>query len=175
MRALVVYESMYGNSHAVAEAIGRGLGDGTIAVVPAAEATARLLAHADLVVVGGPTHAHGMSRQATRQAAIEAARKPDAAVALEPRAEGPGLREWLDSLGAGSGTRAAAFDTRLHWPALVTGRASKGFVKLLRRHGFRLVAPPESFFVTRDNRLEPGEEVRAEQWGRQLIADAEAA
>ncbi|HLG68666.1 MAG TPA: hypothetical protein VKV36_12465, partial [Acidimicrobiales bacterium] len=108
-------------------------------------------------------------------AAIDAARKPDADVVLEPGAGGPGLREWLASLRAGPGTKAAAFDTRLRWPALFTGRASKGFVKLLRRQGFRLVAPPESFFVTRDNRLEPGEEVRAEQWGRQLVADAEAA
>ena len=70
MKAVVIYESMYGNTHLIADAIAEGLrthGDAT--VVPVGELDAQLLEHADLVVVGGPTHAHGMSRASTRQAA----------------------------------------------------------------------------------------------------------
>jgi hypothetical protein len=32
------------------------------------------------------------------------------------------------------------------------------------------VATPESFFVTLQNRLEPGEEARAQEWGKRLAA-----
>ena len=63
MRAVIVYESMYGNTHAVAEAIGRGLGptfDTT--VLPVGGATRPMVEGADLLVVGGPTHAHSMTR-----------------------------------------------------------------------------------------------------------------
>jgi flavodoxin len=66
MRAVVVYESMYGNTHLVAGAIGAGLGTVfDVCVVPVSEASAAVLDGADLVVVGGPTHAHGMSRSLT--------------------------------------------------------------------------------------------------------------
>ena len=78
-----------------------------------------MLAGADLVVVGGPTHAHGMSRATTRKAAVAAADKPESPLEVDPDAEGPGLREWFDSLdGLGAlPTQAAAFDTRLDAPA----------------------------------------------------------
>jgi flavodoxin len=66
MRAVVVYESMYGNTHQVAEAIGAGLGGAfEVSVVPVSKAGPAVLADADLVVVGGPTHLHAMSRAAT--------------------------------------------------------------------------------------------------------------
>jgi len=77
MRAVVVYESMYGNTHQVAEAIGAGLRSSfEVSVVPVSEAGPAVLADADLLVVGGPTHVHGMSRTSTRKAAVEAADKP---------------------------------------------------------------------------------------------------
>ena len=77
MRALVIYESMYGNTHQIAEAIGEGLdlSDG-VKVLPLADVTQSMLEQADLIVVGGPTHAHGMSRESTRKAAVDAAGKP---------------------------------------------------------------------------------------------------
>ena len=63
MRAVIVYESMYGNTHQVAEAIGAGLEPACeVSIVPVSQATQESLAGADLVVVGGPTHVHGMSR-----------------------------------------------------------------------------------------------------------------
>jgi hypothetical protein len=170
MRAVVVYESMYGNTHLIADAIGAGLGtDFDVQIVPVPEASAAALDGADLVVVGGPTHAHGMSRAATRKAAVEAADKPASPLKVEPDALGPGLRDWFGSLGQYR-VKAAAFDTRIHGPAALTGRASKGVARLLRAHGFEVVAGPESFLVTKQDRLEPQETTRARDWGATLAA-----
>ncbi len=170
MRAVVIYESMYGNTHLIAEAIGRGLGhENEVVVVPVAEAGPELLDGAGLVVTGGPTHVHGMSGGRSRHAAVEAAHKDGSGLTLDSHAEGPGLRDWFDAVGRVQGW-GAAFDTRLDGPAMLTGRASKAIAKLLERHGLTEVAPAQSFLVTKDNRLHPGEEDRAEQWGRALAA-----
>jgi hypothetical protein len=170
MRAVVVYESMYGNTHQVAEAVGAGLGSACeVSVVPVAEVSPAILDGADLVVVGGPTHIHGMSRASTRKAAVEAAGKPASPLTVEPSALGPGLRDWFGSLGQYS-ARAAAFDTRFDGPAAFTGRASKGVAHALRAHGFDLIAGPESFLVTKQDRLEPQEADRAREWGAALAA-----
>ena len=170
MRAVVVYESMYGNTHLVADAIGAGLSTiFDVRVVPVVQASPAVLADADLVVVGGPTHAHGMSRAATRKAAVEAANKPIGGLTVEPDALGPGLRDWFGSLGRYP-VQAAAFDTRVHGPAALTGRASKTVTRLLREHGFDVAAEPESFLVTKQDRLEPHETARAREWGTKLAA-----
>ena len=83
---------------------------------------------------------------------------------------GPGLRDWFGSLGRYP-VKAAAFDTRVRGPAALTGRASKGVAHLLREHGFELAAEPESFLVTRQDRLEPQKTARAREWGTNLAAD----
>ena len=167
MKALVVYESMYGNTHHVAAAIAEGLAEAAdVEVVPIEGATTERLEAAHLLVVGGPTHAHGMSRPSTRKGAADAARK-DSALTLEPDAEGPGLRDWFDEVERISGS-AAAFDTRMHGPAAMTGRASKGIAKRLTRAGATMLAEPESFLVTKDNHLDPGEEQRAREWAEAL-------
>ena len=168
MQAVVVYESMYGNTHLVADAIGAGLRTVfDVRVVPVSQASQAVLADADLVVVGGPTHVHGMSRTVTRKAAVEAADKPAGGLTVEPDALGPGLREWFGSLGRHP-AKAAAFDTRMLGPALLTGRASKGVDRLLRAHGFDVVAEPESFLVTKQDRLELHQTARAMEWGSRL-------
>ena len=171
MRAVVVYESMYGNTHLVADAIGAGLETAfEVSVVPVSQADPAVLDGADLVVAGGPTHVHGMSRASTRKAAVQAADKPVGGLKVEPDALGPGLREWFGSLGDYP-VRAAAFDTRMHGPAALTGRAAKGVARLLRQHGFDVVEEPESFLVTKQDRLEPQEEDRARDWAAELAAD----
>jgi hypothetical protein len=172
MKVVVVYESMYGNTHHVATAIGEGLGSAAdVVVVPVEGAEPELVESVDLLVVGGPTHVHGMSRANTRQAAVEAAEKDESDLVLDPDAEGPGLREWFDGLGK-IGTHAAAFDTRMHGPAALTGRASKGVAKRLRHHGATLITDPESFIVTKDNHLEVDEAERARAWGAELARTA---
>jgi menaquinone-dependent protoporphyrinogen IX oxidase len=74
MRALVVYESMYGNTREIASNIADGFRVGyEVTLVPVARATAELVAGADLLVVGAPTHRHGLSSAASRQQAAQAA------------------------------------------------------------------------------------------------------
>lgn len=175
MRSVVVYESMYGNTHLIAEAVGAGLrAAGDSEVVPVEKADLALARGADLLVVGGPTHAHGMTRAQTRVAAVAAAEKPGAGLTVDPDAEGPGLRDWLDGTEA-LGCAVAAFDTRFDLPAAITGRASKGIAKRLRHLGGHLVADPESFFVSRQSHLEPDEEDRARSWGVELAASVSRA
>ncbi len=168
MRAVIVYESMYGNTHHVANAIGDGLRSSTgVTVVPVDEASRELLESADLLVVGGPTHAHGMSRGGTREAAIAAAKKAGSDLEVDPDAEGPGLRDWFEGLDR-IDAPAAAFDTRIAAPAVLTGRASSGIARRLRRLGASLVAAPKSFLVTKDSHLEDDQEQEARAWGEEL-------
>jgi hypothetical protein len=177
MRALVVYESMFGNTHAVAQHIAEGIeASAETTVLPVHDATAEQLASVDLVVVGGPTHVHGMSSKPSRSSAVDMAAKDDD-LELDPDAYGEGLRDWFDGLAddVGTGRFAAAFDTRVHGSTLLTGQASKGITKRLRSHGFELVIEGESFFVDKSNHLEPGEIDRATAWGHRLAEAARSA
>jgi len=170
VRAVIVYESMFGNTHAIADAIGEGLEPMLeVVVVPLAEAGRERLGGADLLVVGGPTHFHGLSRAFTRKWAAATAEKPGNDLVLDRDAHSSGVRDWLRSLGRGD-TPVAAFDTRFTGPAVLRGRASRIISRRLRRHGFEVVAKPESFFVDLKNHLEPGEEARAQEWGKRLAA-----
>ncbi|HEX7994649.1 MAG TPA: hypothetical protein VF506_12060, partial [Streptosporangiaceae bacterium] len=157
-------------TRAIAYAIGAGLSDHfDVAVIPVGQAYPTSYSQADLVVVGGPTHVHGMSRPSTRQGAAKQAASANSGLTLEPGALGEGLREWLAShvTSRGHGL-AAAFDTRMQGPAVLTGRASRGISSTLRRQGYELVAKPESFLVTKANNLRPGEQDRARAWGAAL-------
>jgi hypothetical protein len=172
MRALVVYESMYGNTHVVATNIADGLRTACeVTLVPVSAATRELVSAADILVAGGPTHMHGMSSTASRRMAADAARKEGSALELDPDAAGPGLRDWLRELGT-SHLLVAAYDTRFSGPPVFTGRASRGISRLLKQRGCRLVAAPESFLVTKQNTLADGESSRARRWGVALSTTA---
>ena len=167
MRALVVYESMYGNTRLVASRIADGLRSRyDVTVVPVAEATGELVAAADLLIVGGPTHMHRMSTAASRQMAAAAAGKDGSGLVMDAGADGPGVREWLLSLPrAGNHQLAVAFDTRLSGVPAFTGRASRGISRMLTKHGYRPLMAPQSFLVGKRNTLADGEQARARQWG----------
>ena len=174
MRAVIVYESMYGNTHAVANSVAEGMRDKAcdVTVVPVGRAREALATPCDLLVVGGPTHVHTLSRASTRRAAAEAAAKPGSGLMLESGALGPGLREWLHDLPAGNKTLAAAFDTRMDGPTLFTGQASHGIAQRLRRRGYRIAGPLQSFLVSKQNTLDPAETERARTWGAALAFTA---
>ena len=173
MRALVIYESMYGNTHTVASHIGDGLRSRyDVTVVPVGDVTEDMVAEADLVVCGGPTHAHAMTSSFSRQSAIDAADKDNSALSVDPAAKGPGLRDWFQGIGHRDAP-AAAFDTRIEGPAVLTGQACKGIARRLHGRGFRLAVEPESFLVDKTNHLVAGEDERATRWGAAL-ADAAA-
>lgn len=162
MKTLVIYESMYGNTRKVAEAIAEAMSDAHAVRVSAVDTDE--LAAADRVVVGGPTHAFGMSRPSTRVQA-EAALDKQPGLALEPAATGLGLREFLGAADL-TGKEIAAFDTR----AVKFGlpHAARRISALAVRAGGTPVARPVSFLVTHANTLVAGELDRARAWARQL-------
>jgi hypothetical protein len=168
MRALVVFESMFGNTEVVANAIAEGLaGPMQVETVEVGVAAARLGGDVGLLVVGGPTHAFGMSRAGTRQ---DAARQASAGLV----STGIGLREWLGGLQRSTGVAAAAFDTRISKPRL-PGSAARAAEKRLRRLGFRIAAPAASFYVEgTTGPLVGGERERARRWGELLRVRTDA-
>lgn len=163
MRAQIVYESMFGNTAAVAEAIAAGLRPHfEVTMCPVAEAAGRPAPQVDLLVVGGPTHAFGLSRTATRQ---DAAGQTDSPVEIEI-----GIREWLDAaLPVPSPRLAAAFGTKIAHPPWLPGSAAKGIGKRLRHLGYHLAAAPADFHVEdMTGPLRAGELERATAWAAQL-------
>ena len=165
MKTLVTYESMYGNTAAIGEAIATSLRAQGLEVEagPISRIGPASAAAVDLLVVGGPTHGHGMSRASSRETA---ASDKDNTFA-EPTVA-PGLREWMDELPAGTDRLAAAFDTRIDKPMILTGSAAKGIARRLEQHGYRLVVRPESFLVSLQNRLLNGQTEHAVGWATSL-------
>jgi hypothetical protein len=175
MRALVVYESMYGNTRAVATYVAAGLGaTHEVTLMPVNRVGPEAAAGADLIVAGAPTHMHGIPTINSRRMAVGAARKPGSGLDLDPDADGPGLRAWLDQLDA-ERVLAAAFDTRLSGLPVLTGRASRKIARLLSRRGCRVLLAPESFLVSGQNKLLEGETARAVAWGALLGETARTA
>jgi hypothetical protein len=162
MHALVVFESMWGNTRAVAEAVGRGI-QHDAAVVNVGHAPKRLAADVDLLVVGGPTHAFSMSRPGTRHDAVQ-----------RGATEGDGthgIREWLEAMPSSEGIDVATFDTRVVKMKKLPGSAAKAAGKDVRRHHLGDLVATESFFVEdASGPLVEGELARAESWGAELAA-----
>lgn len=166
MNALVVYESMYGNTRQAAEAVAEGLGGAHVVAVKDAGGGVGAV---DLLVVGGPTHIHGLATSLSRRMAVQAAEE-DGHARLEPgAADEPGLRRWLHDLPECDGALAAAFDTRIDKSPTITGMAARGIARRLRRRGYE-VAGSESFLVEdAEGPLEEGELDRARVWGEELV------
>jgi hypothetical protein len=161
MEAIVVYESVWGNTAAIARAIAEGIGDGTQAFATDAVPIERL-ARADLIVAGSPVFAFSLPSEGMRERILQS--ETDGP---PPDLSHPSLRTWLDGLAAGRGW-AAAFETRIWWsPRGATGAIEKK----LARAGYDRLLKPEKFIVKdKYGPLRDAELGRARAWGSSLRA-----
>jgi hypothetical protein len=183
MDVAIVYESLFGNTRTVAEAIADGVRQADLAahvdLLPVADAKAEQVARAQLLVVGGPTHMRGMTREASRRQGLaneeESARKKGEDFTPETGAAGPGIRDWFGALPeAGPGAHAAAFDTRAGFR--LAGGAAKKISRRLRRHGYDLVTKPAGFIIEGTaGPLRDGEREKARAWGAALVGELQRA
>ncbi len=145
MNTLVIYESQFGNTQKVAELIGKELeAHGPVRVTSFVNYQPPLLSDVDLLVIGAPTQAHGMT---------------------------PAMKEFVGKLEPGaSGVPVAIFDTRGKGPMLLWGSAARAIASELGEKGFRLIAEPENFIVsfTRPPALATGQEPHAQAWAAKL-------
>jgi flavodoxin len=146
MKAVVVYDSTYGNTEMIAHIVAGILGaHGPVQIMPVAEASALTLEAGDVLVVGCPTQGHTAT---------------------------PAMREWLKhfTYGALQGVYAVVFDTRFRKAAWLTGVASRKIAKGVGRAGATLLLPAESFFVSgTKGPLEDGELDHAVRWAEALV------
>ena len=149
MNTLVIYESLHGNTESIAQAIAGAL-PSDVTLQHVSEVRVSDLGASDLLIIGAPTHGGQPS---------------------------DGMKTMLSTLGASalSGTRVAAFDTRLPWRWLgLFGYAAPRIVKRLQKSGGTAVIPPEGFFVTGgEGPLKDGEAQRAADWAREIAGRME--
>lgn len=167
MRALVVYESMFGHTEQIAQSIVAGVSVHCETDVRTVDsAPEHLGTEYDLILLGGPTHTFTMTRSSTRADALERG--------ATHGTEAVGIREWLDRLDVQChGALVATFDTRVQRVRRFPGSAAKAAAKRFRTLGFDAAAQPESFYVLDvDGPLAVGEIERAEAWGRTVALSA---
>jgi flavodoxin len=159
MKALVVYDSFFGNTERIAQAIGAAIGGpDEVTVLPVGEVGREQLAGLELLCVGSPTRGFRPS---------------------------PAIQAWLKALPADSlrGVAVAAFDTRIAvgdvhsriLPMMVRlfGYAAEPIGAALLKKGGEQALPPEGFYVAgTEGPLKDGELARAEAWAQQLAVAA---
>ncbi len=146
MKAIIIYDSFYGNTEKIANSIAQGIG-GEVKVVKAGDAKAAEAGSYDLVFIGSPT-------QGGRHTAA--------------------MKAFLDSIPKGvlKNKNAAAFDTRLTTKLVkLFGYAAGRIHDDLKGKGANLVAPAEPFYVSKGKGLAlvDGEEERAAAWGKIIV------
>jgi len=147
MKALIVYDSVYGNTEKIARAIAEAITpSGEVKVLRAGEASPSELASIDLLIVGSPTHG---------------GRPTPAIQDLINKMPQPALQ----------GINVAAFDTRSQAKlARVFGNAAGRIAGHLTRKGGVLIASPEGFFVMgTKGPLKEGELERAAGWAKAIL------
>jgi flavorubredoxin len=166
MSVLIVVESHFGNTMAVARAVAAGLTSrGTVVtVVRCGEAPNEIPADVSLLLAGAPTHnLHLPSRASRTQAASRGADSGDVV----------GLAEWIGTATPRRDLRVVTFDTTTGGG--FAGSAAKAAAKLLRRRGFGTPEQGPGFIVTgTPGPLRDGEEERAQTWGAGLVSGAAA-
>jgi len=145
MESLVVYDSKFGNTRKLAEAVADGLRSvGSVRLLGLDKLPPEDVGTVDLLVIGGPTQVHGMTAR---------------------------IRQFVDLLEVRpeTGMVAATFDTRFRMPAALSGSAARLIARKLRQAGIRVFTRPQSFFVSRGApELEQGEAERAAEWAKGL-------
>lgn len=146
MKALVVYDSRFGNTEVVARAVAGSAPRGTARVVRAGDAKTGDLAGIDVLAVGSPTLGGRPS---------------------------PAVKAFLESLPSGSlaKVRVAAFDTRMTmWVAKLFGWAADRIAAALASKGGLPAAKPAGFVVKgREGPLADGERERAAVWAKGFL------
>lgn len=143
MKAHVVYDSAFGNTKSVAEAVAGSLGDLDATPVAVSDFRPDDLAAGDLLVLGSPINGW----------------RPT-----------PKITELLSTLGDGhlKGVKAAAFDTRVRM--FIHGDAAKKMAHALRDSGADIISEPMPFYVQgSEGPLRPGEIEKAARWGKSLL------
>jgi len=164
MHAVVVYESFWGNTAAIARAIAEGIGPGATAMTTD-EATAEVVAHADMIVAGAPVLGFRLPTDEIRDELYHESGAPRPADTLHPS-----MRAWLEGVPAGQ-TPIAAFETRFRFSP---GGAIGTITRELERAGYRPVTKGHKFLVTgKYGPLKAGELERARAWGAELVAAAQ--
>jgi flavodoxin len=155
---LVVYDSVFGNTEQIAQAIGNALGSQEdVEIIRVSNAKPEQLTGLKLLIVGSPTQQF----------------RPTAAINnLLKRIPKNGLK----------GVKIAAFDTRLTMSDIEKSPILSFFVRLfgyaaqpisdrLKKKGAELIIPPEGFLVEgTQGPLKEGELERAANWAKQIIA-----
>jgi flavodoxin len=168
MKAIVVYESHWGNTAAVANAIAEGIGSGT-RVMSTSQADATALQSADLLVVGAPVIGFRLSTPEALEGMRTKGGKKN-----PPDISHPPVRTWLESLppadAAGTaGPAAAAFDTRVRGPF---GSAAPAILEGLEKAGYRPITKAAGFLVRgSQGPMRDGELERAREWGAELARE----
>lgn len=156
MKALVVYDSFFGNTEQVARAMDNGLcSQAEVLTLRVGDVRPEHLADLDVLIVGSPTRGFSPT---------------------------PAIKNWIKRLPSNSlnGVQVAAFDTRmvieevhsaiLTFMAKIFGYAAKPIAARLVKKGGDLSMPPEGFFVKgSEGPLKEGELERAADWARQVI------
>ena len=160
MKVVVVYESHWGNTAAIAKAIAEGIGIEAVAL-STSEASNAVIADADLIVAGAPVLGFSLPTEAMIKSLGQNLGKDVAA----PDLSHPSMRAWLEALPPGNG-RSAVFETRISWSP---GGSTKAILRELEKAGYRPVAEAHRFIVKdRYGPLKEGELDRAKLWGAEL-------
>lgn len=145
MKALIIYDSVYGNTEKIARAVAEAITPSyEVKVVRVGEANPSELASTDLLIVGSPTHAG----------------RPT-----------PAIQDLLNKVPKLQGINIAAFDTRITTKLVrVFGYAAGRIAGNLKRKGGTLIVSPEGFFVTGNKGpLKEGELERAAGWAKGIL------
>jgi flavodoxin len=153
MKAMVIYDSVFGNTEQIARAIGNALGsEEETGILRVGNVKPGQLAGLELLIVGSPTRGF----------------QPTEA-----------MQDFLKSVPKNSlkGVHAAAFDTRIavddidssigRFFVKTFGYAAKPIADRLQQKGADLILPPEGFYVKgTEGPLKEGELERAADWAR---------